>query len=147
MAKDIKNKPPQNTVSLYVSELFSYLAKICNFERADDISIEVSMEESDYAGISQIIPETLQGSITIYYENNDDLFEFMESLCHEAAHIFTREYFNFFYIFHEYQKNNKETTEYRTFTTAHEVVARRLTKFLYILALEWTNEDFKKWIE
>ena len=121
------------------NSIIDYFVKLCGFERRRDIRLYVNeddWQDRDYDGTTQ---ETLTHGIydiVLIITPNTTKAEFIDTVCHELAHIFTAEYKFFYSVFIADPEDGENSISSQIFTRYHEDVAKRLAVVLHEL---WTK--------
>ena len=111
------------------SQIIDYFVKLCGFERRRDIRLYVNeddWQDMDYDGATQ---ETLTHGIydiVLIITPNTPKAEFIDTVCHELAHIFTAEYKFFYSVFVADPEDGENCISRQIFSRYHEDVAKRL---------------------
>jgi hypothetical protein len=111
------------------NSIIDYFVKLCGFERRRDIRLYVNeddWQDRDYDGATQ---ETLTHGIydiVLIITPNTPKAEFINTVCHELAHIFTAEYKFFYSVFVSDPEDGENTISRQVFSRYHEDVAKRL---------------------
>ena len=121
------------------SRIIDFFVALTSFERRRDIRLYVNeddWQDRDYDGTTQ---ETLTHGIydiVLIITPNTTKAEFIDTVCHELAHIFTAEYKFFYSVFIADPEDGENSISSQIFTRYHEDVAKRLAVVLHEL---WTK--------
>lgn len=110
-------------------QITDYFVRLTSFERRKDIRLYVNeddWQDRDYDGATQ---ETLTHGIydiVLIITPNTPKAEFIDTVCHELAHIFTAEYKFFYSVFIADPEDGENCISRQIFSRYHEDVAKRL---------------------
>ena len=111
------------------SRIIDFFVALTSFERRRDIRLYVNeddWQDMDYDGETQ---ETLTHGIydiVLIITPNTPKAEFIDTVCHELAHIFTAEYKFFYSVFVSDPEDGDNCISRQIFSRYHEDVAKRL---------------------
>ena len=111
------------------SRIIDFFVALTSFERRRDIRLYVNeddWQDRDYDGTTQ---ETLTHGIydiVLIITPNTTKAEFIDTVCHELAHIFTAEYKFFYSVFVSDPEDGDNCISRQIFSRYHEDVAKRL---------------------
>lgn len=115
------------------SQIIDYFVKLCGFERRRDIRLYINDDDwhdRDWDAVTLETPTHGLYDIVVVLTPETIVSEFVETVCHELAHVFTSEYKFFYHTFVGDPEDGDRSISQQIFDRDHETVAKRLAVIL-----------------
>jgi hypothetical protein len=123
-------------------EMINFFTEICHFESKEDIFLFINegLAEDRY-GDTTFVDDSGYCLIRLANRKETTKKQLEETICHEYAHILTREFFIFYDNFIGLEEGDKNSPTHNVFIQISETIAKRITRILLAL---WQNNQLKE---